>query len=499
MRKKVLAMKETKVKTGWGILLAVVLTLSISGYLFYVQRQFYVESTQDLQATYEQVTKTFSMFAQRNWNVLKEWGKNLEDDGSSEEVEESLRLFDQEKETWQYSGLYLFNENWEFLDAEGKTGSAAHLWGAFAEMYATGQPSVSSYTMKNGERRVVFTVPIAPVAVDGKSYTCLAVSYDNETLEEMIGGKAYNGRSDCYIIYSDGRVMLSEEPKSEIETRMTNLFEFLEQNAKVNQAGFAAMRENVQQGESGSTIYRYQGENYYLVYRPLGFQDLTMVGIVSRDVVDAGMRKIQGVTVLLLLFLAACIVFTTVRFIKLDAQQEMAEKENALRTEADERRKMESLANTDGLTGLFNERYFNRLLKEKEEEGQPFALFYLDLDRFKPVNDTYGHDMGDQLLKAVADRLRSSVRSTDDVFRIGGDEFALIVHGELSAAWCEQKMEQIKSLIRQPYLLNGVTICIGTSCGVAAFPTDSADARTIRILADHRMYEDKEKTGKGRR
>ena len=63
---------------------------------------------------------------------------------------------------------------------------------------------------------------------------------------------------------------------------------------------------------------------------------------------------------------------------------------------------LENLANTDGLTGLFNERYFSRVLADQEKRKLPFALYYLDLDFFKPINDTYGHDMGDKLLKAVA-------------------------------------------------------------------------------------------------
>ena len=93
---------------------------------------------------------------------------------------------------------------------------------------------------------------------------------------------------------------------------------------------------------------------------------------------------------------------------------------------------MEDLANTDGLTGLYNERYFDALLKENELNRTPFVLFYLDLDRFKPVNDRYGHDVGDQLLKEVANRLRGCVRESDAVFRIGGDEFALIVNGAVT-------------------------------------------------------------------
>lgn len=491
-------MQRTKERTVWSILLAAVLVISLAGYLIYVQRQFYDESTQNLLETYEQVDKTFTMFAQRNWNVLGEWGKTLERDETSAERYKHLQIFNEEKDTWQYSGLYLFNEDCVYLNASGKRDTAKHIWGAFEEMYATGEPSVGSYTMKNGERRVVFTVPISPVDVNGDTYTCIAVSYDNETLEEMIGGHAYNGQSDCYIVYSGGRVLLSEEPKSEIETRMTNLFDFLEENARVDQRRFADVREHVQEGVSGSAEYYYGAKSYYLVYRSVGFQDLTIVGIVDRSVVDSGMQKIQTATILLLFVMLGTITFTLARFIKLNAQQEVAEKETALRAEESERRKMEGLANTDGLTGLFNERCFNRTLKEKEKKEQPFALFYLDLDKFKPVNDTYGHDMGDQLLKAVADRLRGCIRSTDLAFRIGGDEFALIVNGTLDDAWCEEQVEKIKSVIRQPYVLDQKTIEVGTSCGFAVYPADSADARTIRILADHRMYQDKEKNGRGR-
>ena len=493
-----LEMKKNREKIVLMLALAAVLVVSIMGYVAYVQHQFYAESTESLLETYEQVDKTFTMFAQRNWNVLSEWGKNLADDTSGEEVTADLSRFNRQKNTWQYSGLYLFNEDCIYLDAEGGYGVAKHIWGAFAEMYTSGEPNVGSYTMKNGERRVVFTVPIAPVTVEGDTYTCLAVSYDNGTLEEMIGGHAYGGQSDCYILYPNGNVMLSEEPKSEIEARMTNLFDYLKGNAQISEKTLAALRADVAAGGSGSAAYLYGGKSYYLVYQPVGFQNLTIVGIVDRSVVDAGMRKIQTVTILLLLLMMGSAVFTLVRMVKLDARQAVEEKEYALHVEAAARRKLENLANTDGLTGLYNERCFNNMLKEKEEMGQSFALFYLDLDKFKPVNDTYGHDVGDQLLRAVADRLRGCVRSSDAVFRIGGDEFALIVNGVLDAAWCSQRMEKIKSIIRQPYTLDGKTIEVGTSCGFACYPADGGDVRVTRILADQRMYEDKQKSGSSR-
>ena len=492
-------MRKNKEKVLLSMALVLLMTVSIFFYALYIRQQIYYEGTRAMLETYEQVNKTFTMFAQRNWNVLADWGGYLREMAAPETATQ-WRDFKEEKKTWNYSDFYMANENGDYWTVDGREGlGSENIQAVFTALQVAGEPIVSSYTATSGIRKVVFAVPVDPITMNGVTYTSLAVSYDNDTIEEMIGGRAYGGRSDCYIIYPDGSVMLSEEPKSEIESRMTNLFDFLEKNAEVDTDSFAAMRENVRSGGSGSTGYRYGGKGYYLVYQPVGFQDLTIVGIVERDVVDAGMRKIQTATILLLLFLMGSVAVAMVRSVKLDAALEMEEKENALRTEALERRKLEGLANTDGLTGLFNERCFNSTLKQKEKARQPFALFYLDLDRFKPVNDTYGHDVGDQLLRAVADRLRSCVRSSDFAFRIGGDEFALIVNGEVDADGCAQRIETIKSVIRQPYVLDGRTICIGTSCGSACYPADRAVVRDIRILADHRMYEDKQKQGSSRR
>ena len=155
------------------------------------------------------------------------------------------------------------------------------------------------------------------------------------------------------------------------------------------------------------------------------------------------------------------------------------------------RHELENLANTDGLTGLFNERYFSSVLHRKEKKKLPFVLYYLDLDHFKPVNDTYGHDMGDKLLKAVAERLLKCIRSNDFAFRIGGDEFALIISAEMEDSLCMQtKMRIIQSLLL-PYEIDGKTLHIGASCGYAVYPLETEDTGKIRILADQRMYAEK--------
>ena len=489
-------MRKNKEKVYLSMALVLLMTVSIFFYALYIRQQIYYEGTQAMLETYEQVNKTFTMFAQRNWNVLTDWGGYLRKMAAPETATQ-WKDFEEEKKTWNYSDFYMANENGDYWTVDGREGlGSENIQAVFTALQVAGEPIVSSYTATSGIRKVVFAVPVEPITMSGVTYTSLAVSYDNDTIEEMIGGRAYGGRSDCYIIYPNGDIMLSEEPKSEIMAWMENLFDYLETNTEVNETCLREMQEQTLQGGSGSVPYRFKGRNYYLVYQPVGFQDLTIVGIVERNVVDAGMRKVQCVTIFLLAFLALAEVAALVRSIKTDLRFLLAEQEEAFHRESTERQKMEDLANTDGLTGLYNERYFDALLKENELNRTPFVLFYLDLDRFKPVNDRYGHDVGDQLLKEVASRLRGCVRESDAVFRIGGDEFALIVNGAVTEGFCKSRVEKIKAAIREPYRLKDAEVQVGTSCGSAVYPCDSDDVRAIRILADHRMYEDKQRSGR---
>ena len=166
-----------------------------------------------------------------------------------------------------------------------------------------------------------------------------------------------------------------------------------------------------------------------------------------------------------------------------------------------QKHELEKLANTDALTGLYNERYLSERLKRNGKLHKKFAMFYLDLDRFKPVNDTYGHDMGDRLLKAVSRRLCKCIRKTDYAFRIGGDEFSLIIEeGNINDEFCEMMVRRIKSVIDRPFDIEGRLLSVDTSCGYAIYPEHSQKIDEIRIMADHRMYEDKtqkRKCGRG--
>ena len=176
----------------------------------------------------------------------------------------------------------------------------------------------------------------------------------------------------------------------------------------------------------------------------------------------------------------------------------MLEKVMCISQDIGEKHELETLANTDGLTGLFNERYFTMMLQDKEKQKLPFVLVYLDLDRFKPINDTYGHAMGDKLLQETAKRLLLCIRKNDYVFRIGGDEFTILFSMDFDEHMIGEIKKRLKEALEKPFRIDDHTLHVGCSIGFAAYPKESGDTTYIRILADRRMYEEKERNHKER-
>jgi diguanylate cyclase len=165
-----------------------------------------------------------------------------------------------------------------------------------------------------------------------------------------------------------------------------------------------------------------------------------------------------------------------------------------------ERDVMRALAHTDPLTGLANRRSLSDALSASLArcgEDNLLAVYVIDLDNFKPVNDTYGHDVGDELLQVASKRLQASVRSGDIVSRLGGDEFAILASGLRSASQAEELGRGLLGIFDEPISLGKHTVKVGLTVGYAIAPTDGKDSMTILKLADHAMYAGKQ-AGKGR-
>ena len=549
-------------------LLAIVFAAGIGVYSNYIGMQIYEESSNHLLESYAQISKTFTLFVQRNWVVLSQWDSLMKNAQEDADIDSIWTDAQNNKLLWHYSDFYLFNESTQYLTVDGRKGSADSIDGVFQEMYSKGEPIVSTYTATYGVPKIAFAMPMSrSLTLDGVTYTGIAVSYDTDVVDDLVDGSMYGGQSDCYVVRSNGDIVLELEPQTELCEGMTNLYD-LSDHADWKYGSMDDIRDCIQLGKSGSAQFICGGMRNYLVAIPTAFSDWSLVGIIQTDEVDGALYGVQNSSLILLgalSFFAVIIVVLALgmesrlrlkneeterlnlerekmksdRFLQsmsrivdryavvnLDTGRyryhelrfdqpiyptsgqysemveiiskryvALTETENAKlsrlltpdylrsvlrkpddnlkieycsRTEnaymvltvipvewhADgtvavvmqvvqdigQKVELENMANTDSLTGLFNERYFSRVLNICEAKKLPFVLYYLDLDRFKPVNDTYGHAMGDRLLKEISARLLRCIRSRDYAFRIGGDEFALIVSADMDevaalAAW----------------------------------------------------------------
>ena len=177
--------------------------------------------------------------------------------------------------------------------------------------------------------------------------------------------------------------------------------------------------------------------------------------------------------------------------------KQVAKVESEQRRHSDEQ--LQYLAYHDPLTGLLNRGAFRDTLNQALDDlvvsdAKPAVLF-IDLDRFKAVNDSYGHEMGDKLLRAVAERLRATVSSGVELCRLGGDEFGALILGHADPQFAMLQADNLISAIQQPFEIDGRILQIGASCGVALASSVSSDLEVLVKAADLAMYHAK-KTGR---
>jgi diguanylate cyclase (GGDEF)-like protein len=158
--------------------------------------------------------------------------------------------------------------------------------------------------------------------------------------------------------------------------------------------------------------------------------------------------------------------------------------------------KLNYLARYDSLTGIPNRQYLreqlDRTTARADRAHQKLALLLLDLDRFKMVNDTLGHEQGDELLRAVVQRLRSSIREGDLLARLGGDEFAVLLENVEGPLELEAIAGGIIARFQEPFHLAGRQVSVTASVGITLYPVDNADPVTLLNNADIAMYQAKE-------
>jgi diguanylate cyclase (GGDEF)-like protein len=160
---------------------------------------------------------------------------------------------------------------------------------------------------------------------------------------------------------------------------------------------------------------------------------------------------------------------------------------------------LDHLARHDALTGLANRMAFRDEVAgglRRARRGQAMALLYLDLDRFKAVNDTLGHPAGDRLLCEVADRLRATVRESDSITRLGGDEFAIAQTGDEQPEAAENLARRLIEIVSRPYQIDGQIVVVGVSVGITLAEREDVDVDQLLRRADMALYAAK-RDGRG--
>ena len=356
-------MKKRPSITLLTVLLAMVFAAGIGVYSSYIGMKIYQESSDHLLESFSQISETFTLFVQRNWTVQSQWDGQLKnaDIAHADSIGADMQ---NNKESWHYSDFYLFNESTQYLTADGRRGSADSISGVIQELYSEGGPIVSTYTASYGVTKIAFAMPLSRnMTLDGVTYTGLAVSYDTDVVDDLVDGSMYGGQSDCYIVRTNGDIVLALEPQTELCKGLTNLFD-LDARAEWKYGSMDDIRDCVQLGRSGSAQFICQGGRNYLVAIPTAFPDWTLVGIIRADEVDGAMHSVQQSTIIALGALCIFAVIIVVLALGMESQLRLRrEEEERLSLE---REKMQS----------------DRLLQSMSRIVDRYSIINLDTDRY---------------------------------------------------------------------------------------------------------------------
>lgn len=154
-------------------------------------------------------------------------------------------------------------------------------------------------------------------------------------------------------------------------------------------------------------------------------------------------------------------------------------------------RELEVLSYRDSLTNLDNPRSYQEHMEELTQKKLPYGIIYMDLNDFKMVNDTYGHETGDALLNIVAKRLQNSIREKDRAFRIGGDEFVVVIHGTHDKKFYEGVIARMRQNVARDVVIGEINLKVSISAGYARCPEDGTKLEDVVKKADDAMYYNK--------
>ncbi len=294
------------------------------GYYRFVSKAIYEESTSHLLEIYSQANRSLHSMVERNWKNMEECVPYLRDAGDDALVESFIREV-QEKEG--FTEFYFISKDGAYMTPDGDKGYL-DMKRQLTKLIVERQPVVVNAVLFGSPELIIFAVPAEQGIFRGFSYEAVAISFDNKDLMANLEISAFNGKSNSYIAYGDGRVFADNAQNR--ENSIFNFIAMLESKSDMSDDRIDKIRQDFQNGVLGATSFRTEFDEYYLIYEPVEFEDWMVLGVVPTGVVNASMNKLQTASLMLVAGVAGIIIIVLTMLVIQKNRRSLEEKDTEI-------------------------------------------------------------------------------------------------------------------------------------------------------------------------
>ncbi|MCM1561473.1 MAG: response regulator [Butyrivibrio sp.] len=260
-------------------------------YSRFASRQIFLESVDHLDEIYTQVNATFRSTITKNWRLLCSWRNYIAD--TAETDPDTLYTFiEEEKTDWHFTTFYFLSDDGNYMTGQGNTGYL-DLGSSLERLVVDRENIVVDGTLPSDQQITIFAVPVEPGTYCGFAYTAIGISFNSEDMTNSLSINTFAGQSDCFILYSDGRVLFSSRSGDD---QPYNLLAHLQKQASFDDLDADAVAQDWQNGTKRTIICRMDGVPYYLSYQPINFEGWMLASLTPTEIVNASMNEFLLVT-----------------------------------------------------------------------------------------------------------------------------------------------------------------------------------------------------------
>ena len=284
-------MKKRLIALLLVLVLAAGLVWAGFAYFDFVSRTIFDESTAHLTEIFHQANQQLYNLVSVNWSRMRMWAPYIEKTQSDEEI---VAYVKQAREESNFTDFYFISRDGEYITLSGGRGYL-DLRDQLPTLVLENQPIVVNSVVPDKPEIMVFAIPTERGSFRGFDYEAIAITFNNSDMVGALKISAFNGQASTYAVLPDGRIAVDNS--SEAMASIHNLFVLLEESESLTDEQITAMQQDFLSGNSGSLLFKINGDSNYLVYESANFQNWTVVGIVPADVVNSSMNELQATTI----------------------------------------------------------------------------------------------------------------------------------------------------------------------------------------------------------